>query len=173
MNKKVLLAVLAVLALLIVPMSPAMAVTKAPCTFTITGITPVPGSAKIWTEGNVQHVMGQQVRGTFTSDALGIGTFEATFDRRVNLLTGEGTYTAWPTITITAGGELGLGTGSISGIGEAKVTYIPPAPPVPALYPLQGSAVYTRGTDGFAGAMIRVDFWTIATGTAGAGTIAY
>jgi len=172
MNKKVLLAVLAVLALLIVPMSPAMAVTKAPCAFTITGIQ-VLDLGKTWTEGNVAHIMGRQVRGTFTSFELGTGTFEATFDRRVNLLTGEGTYTAWPTITITAGGELGLGTGSISGIGEAKVTYIPPAPPVPALYPLQGSAVYTRGTDGFAGAMIRVDFWTIATGTAGAGTIAY
>jgi len=166
MNKKVLLAVLAVLALLIVPMSPTMAITKADCAFTITGIQ-VLDLGKTWTEGNVAHIMGRQVRGTFTSFELGTGTFEATFDRRVNLLTGEGTYLAKPTITITAGGSLGLGTGSISGTGEAKVTVVGTA------FPLRGSAVYTRGTDGFAGAMILVDFWTIATGTAGAGTIAY
>ena len=163
MNKKLLLVVLAVLALLIVPMSPAIAVTRVPMTFTITGLVQLdPG--RVWTAGHITHTKGRQVVGVYSSPQLGTGTFEATMDRRYSLLTGEGTYLAKAIITITVGGSLGLGTGTISGTGEAKIT---------GSTQLSGKAVYTHGTGGLAGVRKWAEFATVPGGTAGAGTIAY
>jgi len=145
-NKKVLLVVLAALALLILPMSPAMAeVTKVPYAFTT---TPIAGASvmQMWTEGNILHAELISV-GNYSSPQLGTGRGASTTHATVNLLTGEGTYKAEGIIQIASGP---FGPGSISGSSEGKITVITYAPPV-LLYTSSGSYAYTHGTGGLEG----------------------
>ncbi len=156
MNKKVLLAALAVLALIILPISPAMAdITRDPYYFQQTYQATM-DDGRVWTtEGGISQTMGRIVERRW-SGTLGVGTEVAEYRHITrNVETGEGIVQVWGVQTVTIPSADAAAHGVQAGdtiwfTGEAKY----------GAWGMEGRGVMNKGTGGLSG--VKVFFITFA-----------
>ena len=114
MNGKVVMSTVALLFMVMMAISPVMAINKGPywehCV-----VAPSADPSKVWVSGGIMHIMDLPFSGSYKG-TLGIGTIDIYFNHiTVNTVTGEGTCQGTWTVFIDGNTLSGSANGKITG----------------------------------------------------------